>query len=202
MQPAYPMMPQMMGGPARWWTAASWYVPDDPHFGGAWWLPCSRISASCHGEVVQADVEDLNRPCGGRGGRGPGQQNIKFDQQRCLEFLKVLPPGQPAPPPPSSEGPYSSRPRVGFTEMQRHRKHLYPSAASPPRSGKDYRHASRRWTTPSFFIFWRATKLSTPEALQVLEASPTAAGVTVVARLGDGVVGGDRRETIFSLGLR
>mmetsp|Transcript_27514 Transcript_27514/g.49773 ORF Transcript_27514/g.49773 Transcript_27514/m.49773 type:complete len:705 (+) Transcript_27514:274-2388(+) len=142
MQPAYPMMPQMMGGPGGRGGAQQprgMYPMMGQQGRGGYPVPGYGVMPQPGGPTGRGAPQPGR---GGRGGRGPGQQNIKFNQQaRNAGTPQGIAPGQPAPPAISSEGPLTASALASASpEMQKNMigERLYPliHQSQPDLAGK------------------------------------------------------------------
>jgi polyadenylate-binding protein len=142
MRPAYPMMPQMMGGPGGRGGAQQprgMYPMMGQQGRGGYPVPGYGVMPQQGGPAGRGAPQPGR---GGRGGRGPGQQNIKFNQQaRNAGAPQGMPPGQPAPPAISSEGPLTASALASASpEMQKNMigERLYPliHQSQPDLAGK------------------------------------------------------------------
>ena len=189
MQPAYPMMPQMMGGPggrgAGQQPRAAYPMMGQQGRGG---YPVPGYGSM----PQQAGRGGRGVPMPGRNGRGgrgappAGQQNIKFSQQARNAGAPPgpMPPGQPAPPPPSSmEGPLTASALASATpEMQKNMigERLYPliHQSQPELAGKITGMLLEMDNSELLHLLESDEALNgkITEALQVLEAHQASGG--------------------------
>jgi polyadenylate-binding protein len=183
MQPAYPMMPQMMGGPGGRGAVQQprgMYPMMGQQGRGGYPVPGYGVmpqQAGRGGRVPQPGRA-------GRGGRGvpAGQQNIKFNQQARNAGGAM--PGQPAPPPPiPSEGPLTASALASATpEMQKNMigERLYPliHQSQPALAGKITGMLLEMDNSELLHLLESDEALNgkIAEALQVLEAHQASAG--------------------------
>lgn len=185
MQPAYPMMPQMMGPGGRGGAQQprGMYPMMGQQGRGGYPVPGYGVMPQQGGRGGRGGPQPGRN---GRGaGRGPGQQNIKFSQHaRNAGAPQGSMPGQPAPPPPaSSEGPLTASALASASpEMQKNMigERLYPliHQSQPELAGKITGMLLEMDNSELLHLLESDEALNgkISEALQVLEAHQASAG--------------------------